>query len=751
MAANTSPLKTVILSPEMVGPIKNGGIGTYTTYFARLLRQNGYDVTIVFAGEMETPKQQWRSIYDEMGVPVIHAYAPFDDHQSFGNWWYIQRARLAAQLIPADTDVVYLQDWHANGFHLVRSRRYQPKPYPVCVNVLHSSTHWLADGMQQLPDEALTFLSLDYTERYVARHSDYVVASSEYILDWVRRQGWRLPSVERVRALGYPFFPNQLQTSTVTTHAPHFKRLVFFGRLETRKGLELFIDTLAYLKHDLKSTTLDTLEEVIFMGKEGEHSYLTAEGAARYLQETVGIPVTILNQLDTFSAQLYLAEHASDTLVVMPSLSEVFGFTVVECSLIPDLNSLFSNAGGIPEVLKEGGEHQLFSPHVRPFARKLEEWLTHGPRPDSERGHYDWQGANQTWLDFHAEVCEYAQHVKATPPRVIDMQPAKKLMDVCIPYYNHGRYLPQLLEALEHQTTQNFNVYVINDASTDEESVRVFETMKERYQSRGWHFATNAVNEGLSQTRNLAVAMGDAEYVLFVDADNVPAPNMVQRFFECIRYSGDDCLTSYMHAFEGHKPPYKIGEQVDTVSYPHKAAYTYLPVGDSLELSMFENGFGDANFIVRRDVFNALGGFILEEEHYRYIIGEDYEFLAKLVFEGYRMDVIPEFLFFYRHLATSLQRVTSRYQNTMRVQKVYRKQLDKVQLGQLSPLVYGLHLRAMELPYATNYTNPQWIATRIPWYILRDAFKHKLMKHVRRLTRRGTPSSAKPPGADPNA
>lgn len=746
MASSAAPLKTVILSPDMIGPAKNGGIGTYTTHFAQLLRQHGHDVRIVFAGDVDVPRPKWESMYDAAGIPVIHAHAPANHHPSLGNWRFIQRARAAAAHIPADTDIVYLQDWGATGFQVARARRYQPKAYPVCVNVLHSSTHWLADGMQQFPDEALTFLALDYAERYVARYSDYVVASSEYILDWVRKQGWRLPPAERVRALGYPFFPNPPQTGATAEPAKQFRRIAFFGRLETRKGLELFIDTLVYL-NDRNSPALQTLKEIVLIGKEGEHSYLTAAGAARYLQETVGIPVTILSQLDTFSAQRYLAEHASDTLAVMPSLSEVFGFTVVECSLIPGLNSLFSNAGGIPEVLKEAGQHQLFSPYVRPFAHKLEEWLTHGPRPDSERGHYDWQGANQTWLDFHAEVCDYARHVKAAAPRVMDMRAGQKPVDVCIPYYNHGNYLPQLLEALAHQTTQDFHVYVINDASTDAESVRVFEAMRQRYEPRGWHFATNAQNEGLSQTRNIAVGMGSAEYVLFVDADNVPAPNMVARFVECIRSSGDDCLTSYMHAFEGHQPPYKIGQPVDTLSYPQQAIYTYLPVGDSLELGMFENGFGDANFIVRREVFHAMGGFALEEAHYRYIIGEDYEFLAKLVFAGYRMDVIPEFLFFYRHLSTSLQRVTNRYQNIMRVQKVYHRQLEKVQLGQLSPLMYGMYLRAQQLPYATDYTNPQWIATRIPWHILRDAFKYKLMKHVRRLTGRAA-STIKAPGPD---
>lgn len=61
-------------------------------------------------------------------------------------------------------------------------------------------------------------------------------------------------------------------------------------------------------------------------------------------------------------------------------------------------------------------------------------------------------------------------------------------------------------------------------------------------------------------------------------------------------------------------------------------------------MGLFKNCFGDANFFVQTEAFNAIGGFT--EEH---SVGlEEHEFFAKAVFSGYKLEVVPEPLLFYR-------------------------------------------------------------------------------------------------------
>ena len=54
-------------------------------------------------------------------------------------------------------------------------------------------------------------------------------------------------------------------------------------------------------------------------------------------------------------------------------------------------------------------------------------------------------------------------------------------VDVCIPFFNHGAYLPALLEALANQTRSVGSVTVVDDGSTDGESQSVLAEMGRKY------------------------------------------------------------------------------------------------------------------------------------------------------------------------------------------------------------------------------------------------------------------------------
>ena len=80
---------------------------------------------------------------------------------------------------------------------------------------------------------------------------------------------------------------------------------------------------------------------------------------------------------------------------------------------------------------------------------------------------------------------------------------------------------------------------------------------------------------------------------------------------------------------------------------------------------MYENVLGDVNFIIRRDIFEKLGGF--HEE--RGVGLEDWDFLLRLVVNGFTLDVIPEVLFYYRqaHTDASVTGVVSHYASHQRL------------------------------------------------------------------------------------
>jgi glycosyltransferase involved in cell wall biosynthesis len=179
--------------------------------------------------------------------------------------------------------VVYFASCDANGLHYIRSRRFRDNKLPVCVTVLHGSHEWGRQGMGKWP-ETYDDVSLDFRERYTAEHCDFVAAPSQYILDWARNNGWRLPPEDRVRVLALPFFP-EVDLSRAKTDPGHtFERLVFFGRLDMRKGIDLFVEGLIRLHG---AGGLKSIREIVLLGASGLNPYGSAEDTVERLRSQI--------------------------------------------------------------------------------------------------------------------------------------------------------------------------------------------------------------------------------------------------------------------------------------------------------------------------------------------------------------------------------------------------------------------------------------------------------------------------------
>jgi glycosyltransferase involved in cell wall biosynthesis len=224
------------------------------------------------------------------------------------------------------------------------------------------------------------------------------------------------------------------------------------------------------------------------------------------------------------------------------------------------------------------------------------------------------------------------------------------LVTVSVAHYNLGRYLPDTLASLAAQTYPNLEVLVIDDGSTDAGSVAVVAEMRRRYPR--FRFLTQA-NAGIGASRNRGLREARGDYFLPVDADNVARPDMVERFVAGMRSHPDaSALTCYFLAF-------REDEDLARGAY----CYAYRPTGGPHVLASLRNVYGDANAIFRTDHFRAAGGY----ETDRGTSNEDWEAFVKLVNAGYRIDVLPEHLFYYRHLDGGFSRVTNRYRNHRRV------------------------------------------------------------------------------------
>ena len=262
-------MKSVIVTPQLPIAYNTGGIGTFTWHLVQFLHSQGERIEIIYTRRPQVPREEWEPFFARMGATItciedsediLEIPEGYDRHQ------YVSER--VSQLIPGDADIVYFADWEANGFHYTQSRRYRTDRLPAVVTILHGNSKWSREGMQQWP-VSYQELSLEYRERYTVAHSDYVVSPSRHMIEWMNKNGWQLPPSERVLVLGFPYSHDldlaraHQDTSQAEIATQPFQRIVFYGRLDTRKGIDLFVNSLLGLA---SRPCMSTITEIVLLG-----------------------------------------------------------------------------------------------------------------------------------------------------------------------------------------------------------------------------------------------------------------------------------------------------------------------------------------------------------------------------------------------------------------------------------------------------------------------------------------------------
>lgn len=283
----------------------------------------------------------------------------------------------------------------------------------------------------------------------------------------------------------------------------------------------------------------------------------------------------------------------------------------------------------------------------------------------------------------HAERYAMANADAPSGHKLVD----EPLVTVCVPYYNLAAHLPRTLASLAEQTYPHLEVLVIDDGSPDPTAQAVFDEMKRRFP----HFRfLHQPNAGIGATRNRGLAEARGDYFLPMDADNVARPDMVERFVRAIHARPDvAAMTCYFLAFA-----------TDDDLAHGRFLHAYRPTGGPHVLAALRNVYGDATAICRTETLRAVGGW----ETDRGTSFEDWELFVKLVHAGGTIDVVPDHLFYYRHLPTGFSRKTDPFANHERVLRQFRRlgQLPESEREALWDLLAGMHRRVEQLEARQN-------------------------------------------------
>lgn len=123
-------------------------------------------------------------------------------------------------------------------------------------------------------------------------------------------------------------------------------------------------------------------------------------------------------------------------------------------------------------------------------------------------------------------------------------------LTLAICMYNAERYIKETLNCVMAQTMQNFNLLIVNDCSTDGSVACVEQFFTEH--TRQYELVNLPVNRGLCAGRRYVEENTTTKYILFVDADDCPLPNLVEKLYRKISSDSDliavGCYQSFIDA-----------------------------------------------------------------------------------------------------------------------------------------------------------------------------------------------------------
>lgn len=199
------------------------------------------------------------------------------------------------------------------------------------------------------------------------------------------------------------------------------------------------------------------------------------------------------------------------------------------------------------------------------------------------------------------------------------------LVSVVIPCFNSHEFLPEAIDSVRQQTFKDFEIIVVNDGSTNDETIHTLNHLDTSIK------LLNKENGGLASARNFGIQNSSGEIIVTLDSDD----KFDKRFFEeaviiLNKEKDTGIVSSYVQEFGTSSKIWR------TTAYDD---FSFLTENRVVACCAF-----------RKKCWEEVGGY---DEQMR--LGcEDWEFWIRVTQKNWKVHIIPKPLFFYRKSEDSM-------------------------------------------------------------------------------------------------
>jgi GT2 family glycosyltransferase/glycosyltransferase involved in cell wall biosynthesis len=226
--------------------------------------------------------------------------------------------------------------------------------------------------------------------------------------------------------------------------------------------------------------------------------------------------------------------------------------------------------------------------------------------------------------------------------------PRQPIITVIMANYNGSAYLRDAISSVQKQTLKEIEIIVSDDASSDDSVDIVKRLMAGDPRIR---LVTSDRNNGPARARNRALELARGEWIAIVDSDDLIHPTRLGTLIESARRDGTDIVADDLLIFGAPQAPTTV------LKGRWARAPFWVDIAEYIELNQFYGRGPTLGYL--KPLFSS---DLIAKNAVRYdenlTVGEDYNFVLKLLRAGARFRVYPQLQYFYRkHTASFSHRL----------------------------------------------------------------------------------------------
>jgi len=616
-AGNGERNRIIFITAGLKGPTPGGGIATCFHSMIKTASESPKNkISILYMAHpyyATGDKESWAEYYkNECGADLI-GIAP--NKKNYGSQ-EMQRSYAALNFLRENEEVfdtIVFHDYGGLAYYTLLAQKYnlnfQRQRIIVSAHGNHSlSYHFGGKKINTWNEKAAIFM-----ERASIGLAGEVTTPSDYYSRWLAdnfnaRNCIKLPNIILEGAavggeLKIEFKDNSRQL------------LVFYGRLERLKGLDVFLSAIKELNKE------KAVHNILFAGNSVR---INGVDAKDYIQsELNGCKCEVRFRLNCQSDALYKYVNNNNGVCIFPTLGETSSCVVVEC-IQASVRFVAADIPGIKELISaDQQDTYLFT--AGSVSSLVERINALPPKPDKRTLSFNMEENKLSWNGFFSKNSR-------TPILVQKNSIAQSdLVTVIIPTADRPELLNDSIVSIKNQGYRNIEIIVVDDASLNNRANKLIaETHKVAYL-----YSPQKIYKGAAC--NLAARHAKGKYICFFDDDDIAKPTMIENYIK--GFSADNSVD----VFSGFADYFEHADFEETKKI--NVDYVSLALGGGLEVNMHINFFGKGTFIVKTERFNEIGGYEVDLDSVPMV---DYRFYIKAALHGLNISIIPVAQYFYR-------------------------------------------------------------------------------------------------------